>query len=229
MAVRAACSNSEHTVFFGTQAVATWASVSGIKWPRHPTSIEMSWTINPAYWRSYNKALYLSSLRALAANRCCWVVVGMVSSNKYMKLLETRTKSGLLRVVENLVGIVLGHWQDNLEGQHKVWSMFLKPMNESLQNWIMPPSPCTPTLVKSNRAFSQDVICGRLRGLTKYTLWISNYIPSWQIHWSWKSITTSMYQEWPIINLFHKGQACSMVTYLKTCFEQLTNSNSQFE
>jgi len=32
----------------------------------------------------------------------------MVSSNRMMELLETKTRSGLLREVENVVGIVLG-------------------------------------------------------------------------------------------------------------------------
>ena len=53
-------------------------------------------------------------------------LVGIVSSNKPMESLETKTKSGLLRVVERLVGIVLGGLtlhgkpEDSLEGQNKV-------------------------------------------------------------------------------------------------------------
>ena len=64
----------------------------------------MSSTVKPACCRSYNKEPYLSSLRAFAANRCCRVLVGMVSSNKMIELLETKTKSGLLSVVARELG-----------------------------------------------------------------------------------------------------------------------------
>ena len=46
-------------------------------------------TVNPESWRSYCKELYRSSFLALAARRCCWVLVGTVNSNKQMESLET--------------------------------------------------------------------------------------------------------------------------------------------
>ena len=40
--MQAACSNRDLMVFFTTsQALATWAIVSGIKWPKQPISMEM--------------------------------------------------------------------------------------------------------------------------------------------------------------------------------------------
>ena len=60
MEIRAACSNSALTAFFGTQQVeATWVTVSGIKWPKQPTSTGTRSTVNPVCWRSYTKEPYL--------------------------------------------------------------------------------------------------------------------------------------------------------------------------
>ena len=46
--MRAACSNRDFKVFFATsQALATWAIVSGIKWPKQSISMEMRLTDKP--------------------------------------------------------------------------------------------------------------------------------------------------------------------------------------
>ena len=46
--MQAACSNRDLMVFFATsQALATWAIVSGIKWPKQPISMEMRLTDKP--------------------------------------------------------------------------------------------------------------------------------------------------------------------------------------
>ena len=47
-AMQAACSNVDLMVFFATsQALATWAILSGIKWPKQPISMEMRLTDKP--------------------------------------------------------------------------------------------------------------------------------------------------------------------------------------
>jgi len=52
--------------------------------------------------------LYTSSFKTLAARRWYWVLVMTVNSSKQMESLKTNTRSGLLKVKERSVGIVLG-------------------------------------------------------------------------------------------------------------------------
>jgi len=62
----------------------------------------MSSTVKPVCCRSYNKEPYLSPLRAFAANKCCRVLVGMVSSNRMIELLETnRSAKGSRELGQN--------------------------------------------------------------------------------------------------------------------------------